>query len=65
MEACFDVLEQILGAHVEMNVLTCRAESLLGPVIYGQVSVDRHAVVFQGQMCWLVVFMVGTAQSHG
>lgn len=55
----------MLGAQVEMNVLTCGAESLLGPVIYGQVSVDRHAVIFQGQMCWLVVFMVGTTQSHG
>ena len=59
------MLKQLLGAHVEKNILTCRAESLLGPVIYGQVSVYRHAVVFQGQMCWLVVFMVGTAQSHG
>lgn len=48
-----------------MSVLTCRAEPLLRPVVYGQVSVYRYTVIFQGQMRRLVMFMVGATQSHG
>lgn len=44
--------------------LTCRAEPLLGPIIYVQVSGDGDAVILQGQVGGLVALVVGAAQGH-
>lgn len=45
--------------------LTCRAEPLLRPVIYGQVPANRYTVILQSQVGGLVPFMVSAAQGHG
>lgn len=44
--------------------LTCRAEALLGPIIYVQVSGDGDAVILQGQVGGLVALVVGATQGH-
>lgn len=44
--------------------LTCRAEALLRPIIYVQVSGDGDAVILQGQVGGLVALVVGAAQGH-
>lgn len=44
--------------------LTRRAETLLRPIIYGQVPGHGDAVVLKGQVGWLVSLVVGPTQSH-
>lgn len=45
--------------------LTRRAETLLRPIVYGQVPGNRDAVVLQSQVGGLVPLVVGAAQGHG
>lgn len=44
--------------------LTCRAEALFRPIVYGQVPGYRDAVILKGQVGGLVPLVVGAAQGH-
>ena len=45
--------------------VTCGAEALLRPVVYGQIPVNWDAVILQGQMGGLVPLVIGATQGHG
>lgn len=44
--------------------LTCRAETLLRPIIYGQVPGNRDTVILKSQVGGLVTLVIGAAQGH-
>lgn len=47
------------------GLLTCRAEPGLGSFVDGEVVLDRHRVIFEREMGWLVCLVVGTWRCRG
>ena len=48
----------------DVLVHTGRAITRFGPRKLGQVNAHRHTGVFQGQVSWLIFFVVGVADEH-
>ena len=63
MHAVLRIDLQLVFAFSGFDVLvhTGRAVAPLGSVVVGQVDIDGHMAVFEGQVCRLVLFMVGVA----
>ena len=61
---CVDL--QLVSAFGCLDVLinTGRAVTSLGAIIGGKVDVDGNRAVFEGQVRWLVFFVVGVADEH-
>jgi hypothetical protein len=61
---CVDL--QLVSAFGCLDVLinTGRAVTSLGAIVGGQVDVDGNRAVFEGQVRWLVFFVVGVADEH-